>query len=482
MHLRRLIPSNRFPMLWAALLVLLLAIPSSYAQESTYTGLIIPPGPAVNVAPEFSGSLPRGPRVAADELLPLSMQRAIEIGLANNLGLLLTREGIESARGRRWVELSRLLPNLITSASVHHLKESLAITGISVPGVPSVVGPFNYYDGRIFLTQRIFDLEAIERTRAASHEVAAASYSEKDARELVVVAVGAAYLQALTAEARVQTVAAQLVTANTILDRAVELHKAGVTPGIDELRARVEVLARTQQLIVAENDLAKQKLTLNRMIGLPVGEEVTLTDQAPFEPVLVLPAHELITRALASRDDYRAAERLVKAAESTHTAALAQRLPALVLDADYGATGLTLSTMKETYHIVGSLTLPIFEGGKIHGDVLRAEALVKQRRDELEDLRGRIEYEVRTAILDMQAAARQVQLATRNTELAEATLAQAQERFAAGIDNNLAVVQAQQSVAAAHEAELSSLYQHNLAKLLLTRAVGGADAAVFGGK
>ncbi|MCM0080888.1 TolC family protein [Geomonas sp. Red32] len=469
-------------MLWGALLVLLVAIPLSYAQESTFTGLTIPPGPAFNVAPQFGGSLPRGPQVAADELLPLSMQQAIQLGLANNLGLLLSREGIESARGQRWVELSRLLPNLTTSASVHRLKESLAITGISVPGVPSVVGPFNYYDGRIFLTQRIFDLEAIERTRAAGHEVAAASYSEKDARELVVVAVGAAYLQALTAEARVQTVGAQLVTASTILDRAVELHKAGVTPGIDELRARVEVLARTQQLIVAENDLAKQKLTLNRMIGLPVGEEVTLTDQAPFEPVLVLPAPELITRALASRDDYQAAERLVKAAESTHAAALAQRLPALVLDADYGSTGLTLSTMKETYHIVGSLKLPIFEGGRIHGEVLRAEAQVKQRRDELEDLRERIEYEVRTAILDMQAAARQVQLATKSTELAETTLAQAQERFAAGIDNNLAVVQAQQSVAAAHEAELSSLYQHNLAKLLLARAVGGSDAAVFGGK
>jgi len=426
----------------------------------------------------FQGSVPA--EKGTPGILPLSLQRAIELGLANNLGLLLSKEGTLSARGQRWVEFSRLLPNLSTSASAHHLKESLAITGISLPNVPAVVGPFNFYDARIFLSQRIFDLEAIKRTRAASLEVSAAELSEKDARELVVVAVGAAYLQALAGYARVETVTSQVATASTILDRAVEMHKAGVTPGIDELRARIEWLTRSQQLIVVENELAKQKLSLLRLIGLPVGQEFALTDQAPFQPLIAGAVEDDVSRALAAREDYRAAQRLLEAAQVSQQAAWAQHLPALVLDADYGATGISLSTMNTTYHIVGSIRMPIFEGGKIHGDVLRAKAELSRRAEELGDLRTRIEYEVRSALLDVGAAAREVEVARQTVELAELSLTQAQERFAAGINDNLEVVQAQQSVAAAHEGLVSSQYQHNLSKLLLARAMGVAGQGATG--
>ena len=348
-----------------------------------------------------------------------------------------------------------------------------------------MVGPYNFYDARISLTQRIFDLEAIKRSQAATLEVSAAELSEKDARELVVVTVAAAYLQALAGYARVETVKSQVVTASSFLDRAVELHKAGVTPGIDELRARVEWLTRSQQLIVVENDLAKQKLSLLRMIGLPVGQEIELSDQAPYQPLVTGAVADDISLALASREDYRAAQQLLQAARALHLAALAQRLPALVLDADYGATGISLSSMNTTYHIMGSVKMPIFEGGKIHGEVLRAEAQVRQREEELGDLRTRIEFEVRSALLDVGAAAREVEVASKTVTLAELTLSQAQERFAAGLDNNLEVVQAQQSVAAAHEGLVSSQYQHNLAKLLLARSMGVAGegaTSITGGK
>ena len=456
---------------------ILLAVAPLAAQEPDSYGAGAG-GAAVSYSGDsFRGSVPVDK--GAPGVLPLSLRRAIELGLSNNLGLLLSREGVLSARGQRWIELSKLLPNLSSSASVHHLKESLAITGISLPGVPTAVGPFNFYDARVFLTQRIFDLEAIKRSQAAAHEVSAAELSEKDARELVVVAVGAAYLQALADAARVETVKSQVVTASTILDRAVEMHKAGVIPGIDELRARVEWLARSQQQIVVENDLAKQQLSLLRLIGLPVGQEIELTDRAPFQPLAAGTVEEDLAKALSFREDYRAAQSLLKAAQDSHAAARAQRLPALVLDADYGATGISMSSMNTTYHVVGSIKLPIFEGVKIHGDVLRAEALLKQRQEELGDLRARLEFEVRSALLDLGAAAREVEVAGNTVELAELTLYQAQERFAAGIDNNLEVVQAQQSVAAAHEGLVSSQYRHNLAKLLLAKAMGvvGEDAA-----
>ena len=452
--------------------VLLAAAPLSAQDQNGYgTSGAGVAAPSTALAP-YQGSVPV--EKGASGILGLPLRRAIELGLANNLGLLLQKETVLTARGQRWIELSKLLPNLSSSASVHHLQESLAITGISLPSVPNVVGPYNFYDARVFLSQRIFDLEAIKRSQAAAHEVSAAQFSEKDARELVVVGVAAGYLQVLAGSARVATVKSQVVTAETILDRAVELHQAGITPGIDELRARVEWLTRTQQLIVVENDLVKQKLSLLRMIGLPVGQEIILTDQAPFEPLDLAGVADEINQALASREDYRAAQQLLKSAQASHEAAWAQHLPALMLDADYGVTGVTLSSLDATYHVVGSIKLPIFEGGKIHGDVLRAQAQVRQRQEELADLAGRVEFEVRSARLDVVATAREVEVAGKTVELAEMTLSQAQERFVAGINDNLEVVQAQQSVATAHEGLITSQYQHNLSKLLLAKAMGVA--------
>lgn len=427
----------------------------------------------------IAGSVVAGPAKAG--VMPLSLREALQLGLTNNLGLLLRREGIQSARGQQWAELRKLLPNLNGEGSVHRLKENLAITGISLPGAPTVVGPFNYYDLKLSLSQRLLDLEAIDRTRAARFDLKAAELSEQDARELVVVAVGAAYLQVLAGQARVETVRTQVGTAQVILDRVVQMHREGVSPGIDELRARVELLSRQQQLIVAENTLAKDKLALIRMIGLPVGQEIRLTDGALFRPVREADLDILVSRAFKARRDYQVVENQVRSAEASHAAARAQRLPSLVLNADYGATGLTPSTLKETYHLMGSITMPIFLGGKIHGDVLSAEALLRQRQDERDDLRSRIEFQVRTALLDVAAAEKQVTVAKESVALAELALAQAQERFTAGINDNLEVVQAQQSVAAAHEAFISGLYQHNLARLLLARATGVAQEMAAGG-
>lgn len=414
-------------------------------------------------------------------ILFLSLDRALEMGLRNNLALLLSQEEVKSARGQQWQELRKLLPNLNSEGTIHRLQENLAITGISLPNVPAVVGPFTYYDLRVSLSQRLFDLEAIRRYSASRYGKTAADLSAQDARELVVVAVGATYLQTLAAQARVETVRTQVTTAETILNRAMELHREGVSPGIDELRARVELLTRKQQLIVAENGLSKEKLNLVRLIGLPVGQEIQLTDTAPYQPLVAADQDILVSRALNARRDFRAMENLVQGAEASRQAAGAQRLPSLFLNADYGLTGLKPSSMEATYHVVGSIRLPIFQGGKIHGDILNAEALLKQRQDERDDLRSRIEYEVRTAILDVQAAGRQVDVAKNTVELAELALSQAQERFSAGINDNLEVVQAQQSVAAAHEALISALYQHNLAKLLLTRATGTAEEQTTAG-
>jgi outer membrane protein TolC len=430
----------------------------------------------------FAGSVVEGK--VSPEVLPLSLKDAIDRGLRNNLGVLLQSDSVIAARGQRWKELSDLLPNLSAAVSETAAQQNLAALGFRASAnsplakIPLLVGPFGYFDARAYLTQSLFNLKSIDRERGAAANVQAARYSYKDARDIVVLAVGNAYLQAIAGAARVDTAQAQLQTAQALYDKTADQQKAGVTPAIDTLRAHVELQTRQQQLIVARNDYAKQKLALARAIGLPTGQEFTLTEKVPYGPLAALGIEESLQRAYASRSDYQAALQQVRAAEHFRNAATAEHFPSVGFNANYGDLGVTPANSHGTFQVTGSLTIPIFPGGKIHSDVLQAEATLRQNREQLDDLRGRIEYEVRTALLDLAAGNEQVQVALSSVDLANQTLLQARDRFAAGVTDNLEVVQAQESVAAANENYISSLYAHNLAKIELARAIGYAEEGV----
>jgi outer membrane protein TolC len=424
----------------------------------------------------FSGSVPEGK--ATSEILPLSFKEAIDRGLRNNLGLLLQGDNTLAARGQKWKELSELLPNVKAGISEHVLQTNLQAEGLRFPGFPKVIGPFGFFDARLYLTQSVLDLHALDRERGAAENERAAQYSYKDAREIVVLAVGNAYLVALADAARVDAAQAQVQTAQALYDKAVDQQNAGVSPAIDTLRAHVELQSRQQQRIEAQNTFAKQKLALARVIGLPPGQEFALTDKAPYAPLAALGVEENLRRAYGSRPDYQAALRQVRAAEHFRKAATAEHLPTLGLSADYGDIGVTPSNSHGTVEAAASLNIPIFQGNKAHADVLQAEASLRQSQARLEDLRGRIDYEVRSALLDLNAAADQVEVARSAVQLADQTLAQAKDRFAAGVTDNLEVVQAQESVASANENYISSLYLHNVAKVTLARAIGYAEEGV----
>ncbi|HET7439981.1 MAG TPA: TolC family protein [Terriglobales bacterium] len=435
--------------------------------------------PAQNMAPSqssFTGSVPAGK--ATGEVLQLSFAEAIQRGLRQNLGVLLASENTLAARGQKWKELSELLPNVIASGSENVQTTSLAALGLRIPGIPKVIGPFNYFDARAFLNQSIFNIQNIERERSASQSQQAAEHSYRDARELVVLAVGNAYLQAVAGGSRVETAEAQVTTAQALFNKASDQQKAGVSPAIDALRAQVELQTRQQQLIVSRNDYAKQKLSLSRVIGLPLGQEFALSERIPYEPLAAPSLQESLQRAYASRQDYQAARAQVHAAELLRAAARAEYFPSLGVEADYGDIGVNPAISNGTFHVGGTLNVPVFQGGKVHGDVLQAEATLRQDRAQMEDLRGRIDNEVRTALLDLQAAAAQVEVARSSVGLAEQTLTQAQDRFSAGVTDNLEVIQAQEAVADANENYISSLYAHNLAKVAFARAIGYAEEGV----
>jgi outer membrane protein TolC len=435
----------------------------------------------------FLGSAPEGQATA--EVLKIDFKDAIDRGLRNNLGILLASDQTETARGERWKELSELLPNLSAHVSENVETQSLAALGfnklfplLSAPGntatLPRVVPAFNYFDARASLSQSIFNFKNLEKERSASESLKAAQFSYKDAREFVVLAIGNSYLQAIAAAARVETSDAQVKSAQALSDKAADQLKAGLTPAIDALRSQVELQTRQQQLIVARNDLAKTRLSLARIIGLPPGQEFVLTEKAPYQALTPLPLDTYLQRAYSSRADYQAGIAQVRAAELSRKAATAGHYPTIDIDANLGDIGVNPSQSNGTWQVNGGINIPIFAGNRVHSDVLEADAQLKQARSQLGDLRGRIDYEVRTALLDLNAAAEQVEVARSSVDLAEQALAQSQDRFTAGVTDNLEVVQAQEAVASAHESYIQSLYAHNLSKVELAHAIGDAEQGV----
>lgn len=428
----------------------------------------------------FQGSAPEGK--ATSEVLQIDFNDAIDRGLRNNLGLLLAGDQAQAARGQRWRQLAELLPNVGARAQEAVQTESLTALGLKASvfhaPVPRVIGPFNYFDLRANLSQNVFSFKSLENFRAASEQLKVAQFNLKDARELVVLAVGNSYLQSIAAAARVETAEAEVKAAQALYDKASDQQKAGLSPAIDALRAQVELQARQQRLIVARNDVAKSNLSIARIIGLPPGQPFILTEKAPYQALTPLPVEVYLQHAYQQRADYQAATAQVRSAELAKKAAEAGRYPTIGVDANYGDIGVTPAHSNGTWQVIGGVNIPIFAGNRVHADLLEADAQLKQARSQLGDLRGRIDYDVRAALLDLSAAAEEVEVARSSVDLAEQTLTQSQDRFQAGVTDNLEVVQAQESVAAAHESYIQSLYAHNLAKVELAYAIGDAEQGV----
>jgi outer membrane protein TolC len=433
----------------------------------------------------FAGSVVEQKPTA--EVIPLTIKDAIQMGLKYNLGLILAGEGSEQARGARIHALSQLLPSLSARIGESAQQVSLAQFGFpaSLAGGKEVIGPFAYFDARVYFSQNVFDYTAIQSNRAANENLKSAHLDYQNSRDLVVLVSGASYLQAVAAAARVDAGQAELNTATTVYNQAVDMKTAGVVPAIEVLRAQVQMQAQQQRLLAAKNEFERAKLSLARVIGLPTAQQFTLADKIPYAPLPPVTFDEELQRAYQNRADYKAAESRVKAAELERKAAVGERLPTLRINADYGDVGPHPDKSNGTFTTAAGLNIPIFQGGRAKGDIVQAEATLKQRQSELDNLRGQIEYELRTAFLDVQTAAEQLDVASNTVKLAHDQLQQSQDRFAAGVADNLEVVQSQQAVAVANENYISSLYAHNFAKLSLVRAVGVAESAVMnflGGK
>jgi outer membrane protein TolC len=442
-------------------------------------GVLLTGATVVGQQTPFQGSVASG--VPTSSPLALTLREAIDRGLKTNLGLLISESANESARGERVRALSALIPQLNGRAGVTDETLDLKALGFNLhlPGVsiPTVVGPFHYTDVRASASWTAFDDTALKSYRAARASTRAAQLSMLDARDLVVQATVTGYLQIGADASRVEASRSQVETSQALYDRAVDQQTAGTAAGIDVLRSQVELKQQQQRLLVQTNQFEKDKLALARVIGLPAGQPFTLAETVPFAALAALTQEQALQTAAQQRPDVQSAQARVRAAEAAVQAARAERYPTAEVTADYGVV-TTPGESHGTFTVAASAKIAVFDGGRIAGDIIQARSTLKQRQDELADLGGQIEYQVRTAFLDIRSAADQVAVALDNRDLANQTLIQARDRFAAGVSDTVEVVQAQEAVATANDTLISALFAHNVAKVALARALGGTAQGI----
>ncbi len=434
--------------------------------------------PAVSVQGPFAGSTAGATRRPFSGTL--SLQEAVQRGLEYNLGVANLSALVKQARGQRSVARAALMPNVVGDFNVTRQTVNLGSFGFQFPSIagfdfPTVAGPFNNVDLRARVSQSVFDRTAWNNYRAAVATARADELSVEDTRELIVLGVGGVYLQVAAIGARAESAKAQLDTANALYQQNVQRRRVGIAAQLDVNRSQVQALTQQQRLISLQNDFAKQKINLARMVGLPPTDDYTLGESIPYRPASATALEDLLRQAREKRADLKASAAQVEAAERSLAAAHAQRLPSLQLNADVGAIGTSPAEARRTFSIAGAMRVPLWLGGRTEGLIVQAEAAVAQRRAEADDLTSQIEGDVRKAYLDLQAVAAQVGLADRSREVAREALDLTRQRFDAGISDSVEVIQAQEALASAELDFINSIFAHNLAKLSLARATGQGD-------
>jgi outer membrane protein TolC len=424
----------------------------------------------------FLGSVPTG--TLSNEPIALSLSDAIARGLRYNLGVIENQASLRQAQAQRLRALSAMVPSV--SALLRQNLDDLnrVAIGLKIPGLPASTGQFGYQESYLTFSDNGLNLDSMYRYRASKQAAEAQKLQLDDAGNVVALAVGTAYLQVQSSEARVETAKAELDSARELEAQAINRVNSGLAAEIDGFRATVQRQTSEQRLTVSAANLDKDKLTLARLIGLPSGQQFSTISKAGYQPWSGADLTSSLAQARNDRADIKSAAATATATQLTKRAAQLERAPGLSLSGYYGSIGTNLARSDATYSLVATISLPIFTGGRIRSDIQDASAQLDRRQSEYADLVGRVDYEVRNAFTDLQAADSAVKVAEKNSQLAQRTLDQARDRFLNGVTNNLEIIQAQQDVAAANENYISSLFAHNLAKLTLLRAMGSAQKDV----
>ena len=433
----------------------------------------------------FFGSITVRP--ATDEALKLSLDGAITLGLNNNLGLKEAEFAEKSIQGQKNEALQEFLPTIKLTGDRGVHQQNLAAMGFG-PGVIKLFAPFfpggvippglsfitrdDLTEGQLHFHQALFSGPVIAAWKGAGAAQRAAYFSKMSARGEVVQQVASAYLRAIAAESEVDNARALQSRDQLLLGHAHDAHQAGVVSNLDELRARVQLQAQQLAVIAAQNTLEKSLILLKREIGVDPGQKIILTDPAPYSELAVQTPEELRAVAYKNRQDYQNLQNQVVEFKAIHTVYRSQRLPSLSFNSYYGVSQVGGAGAHGNFAAIGTLSLPLFREAKLRGDAEAAQANLDAIHAQLSDLRGKIDQQVRSALLDVEASTKLVEVARSNLDLATRALADETDRVNAGVDDNLPLVTAQATLATAQSNLVESLYQFNLSKLALARATG----------
>lgn len=425
---------------------------------------------------------------ATPETLQLSLDDAIQRGIQANLAITQARIQQQQSDAQRLESLDSLLPYVKAEASTGAHQYNLATFGFS-PGfikrvpLPPGVNPANFHTivkvdvttADAALNWKALDLAAYTRYRSAKEDLKAAYYNTQSSRGLVVLNVGNQYLKTLADQSQIDSAEALLRADDVLLKQAAAEHEAGTAARLDELRARVQYQTQQQKVIAAQNTFEKDKILLKREIGIPVEQAIQLTDTAPYADLEQMSIEDARRLAYKSRQDYQGMQRQVRAAQLSRSAARYERLPTLTAAGNYGVTGVTHGLYHGTFVAMGELQLPLFKEAQFRGDAHVAEAQQSDTMNKMTDLQQQIDQQLRDSMLDLTSSQALVHVSQQNVELATRALSDANDRFAAGVDDNLPVVQAQATLSQAQSQLISDTLSYNQAKLGLARNLGIVD-------
>ena len=409
----------------------------------------------------------------------LTLQDAIQRALEANLNVLAGGTQVDEAEGTRIRRLSAaLLPRINAQTYANVQNRDLRAFGISLPGMPEVVGPFSNYDFRVYAQQNIVDLESYHVLKASEQAVDTGKMNLRDARDLIVRAIAALYLNAQSAAARTESAQSRVTDSNTLYKLARDKHDAGTATGVDVLRARVQLANDRQALLIAENQHQQSLLALARNLGMDPGTPLELAEPLLYRPLNQSEAETLVPSALVARADYLslASQRLELVEQQR--ANRARSYPKLSINGNLGGIGRSIGGIQATGLLQGQIDFTVFDRDRT-GEAVELASRVKRIDDQIADLRRGIDEDIREALLNLDSAAQQVTVAEEGQSLARRELELAQDRFQSGTANNVEVVTAQDELARAEENYILAVSSHVDAKFALARAQGDTEKNIL---
>jgi outer membrane protein TolC len=402
----------------------------------------------------------------------LTLQDAIQKALQANLSVLEAGTRVQEAEGTRARHVSAaLLPRVNAQTYANVQNRNLSAFGMSLPGMPEVVGPFSNYDFRIYAQQNVIDLQSYRGLKASERSLEAGKLDERDARDLIVRAVAALYLNAQSASARAEAAQSRVTDSSTLLKLARDKHDAGTATGVDVLRAEVQLANDRQALLIAQNQTKQSLLVLARNLSMSPATPMELAEPLIYHPLSQHEAEAVTPAALVARADYLSLASQRQALVEQQRANRARSYPRLSLNGNFGGIGRSIGGVTDTGLVQGQIDFTLFDRDR-DGEARELASRVKRIDDQIADLRRGIDEELREALLNLDSAAQQVAVAQEGQQLAHRELELAQDRFQQGTANNVEVVTAQDELARAEENYILAVSSHVDAKFALARAMG----------